>query len=161
MRTWNTLLAAIGGALLATAAIAADKAPDFNLATDHGTVSLAGIKGKPAYVDFWASWCGPCRKSFPWMEEMQSQFKDQGLQVIAINLDTTREAAKSFLDEVPAKFTVAYDPEGKSADAFGVKVMPTSYLIDREGRIQRVHHGFLNKDKAELEAAVRHLVEAK
>lgn len=161
MRTRITLLAAVGGALLATAAVAADKAPDFTLATDQGSVSLTSLKGKPAYVDFWASWCGPCRKSFPWMNEMQARFKEQGLQVVAINLDSDRAAAKEFLDETPAKFTIAYDPEGKSADAFGVKVMPTSYLIDRDGNITSTHFGFLAKDKAELEASLRKLVEGK
>ena len=157
----KAILTTIGVILIAGNATASDKAPDFSLPTDQGTVSLASLKGKPVYIDFWASWCGPCRKSFPWMADMQAKFKEQGLQVVAINLDSNREAAAEFLKEMPAKFTVAYDPDGKTADAFGVKGMPTSYLVDREGNIKSVHLGFLAKDKPVLEAAMRELVSEK
>ena len=94
-------------------------APAFSLPTSRGTASLDSLRGRVVWVDFWASWCEPCRKSFP-----------------------TRDAAAAFLADYPAPFTVAYDPSGTTAEAYKVKAMPSSYLIDRGGRITFSHAGF-------------------
>lgn len=104
--------------------------------------SLEDFKGKVVLVDFWASWCGPCRQSFPWMNKVQQNYQAQGLEVIAINLDEEPELALEFLEQIPAQFTVLLDSEAQLPDAFGVMGMPSSYLIDREGRIRAEHIGF-------------------
>jgi len=138
---------------LSTATHAAP-APTFDLPGKNGNVNLSALKGKVVYVDFWASWCAPCRKSFPWMNKMQSKYAAQGLEIVGISLDSAQKMADKFLGKVPALFTIAYDTEGDVADAYNVQVMPTSYLIDREGNILFEHKGFRTKQEAELEKAI-------
>jgi len=133
----------------------ADSAPNFNLDTRKGKVSLESLKGKVVYVDFWASWCTPCRKAFPWLNKMQEKYADQGLVIVGINLDGERDPANHFLEKVPASFTIAFDPDGKSADDFKVQVMPSSYLINREGKIVFDHKGFKVKQQNDLEAEIK------
>ncbi len=126
-------------------------APDFALPDGSGkTVRLSDFRGKqPVYLDFWASWCIPCRKSFPWMNELQSRYP--GVKIIAVNLDEQREDADRFLSAVPARFAIAFDPKAAMARAYDVKVMPSSFLIDREGVLRVEHRGFRDNDGAALE----------
>ena len=113
------------------------------------------LKGKVVYLDFWASWCPPCRKSFPWMNEMERRYSRQGLAVVAVNLDKDHELADKFLNEVPARFTVAFDPQGTVAESYRVPGMPSSFIIDRNGKIQAIHIGFREEDSADLETSLR------
>ena len=133
----------------------AEKAPDFNLPARDGTVSLSDYRGRLVYVDFWASWCVPCRKSFPWMNAMHRNYEKYGLSIVAVNLDTDRNLADRFLEQVPAEFTVAFDPSGKTAENYGVKVMPSSYIVNRDGDVVAIHKGFRAKDTAKLEKEIR------
>ncbi|MCW8988888.1 MAG: TlpA family protein disulfide reductase [Gammaproteobacteria bacterium] len=126
--------------------------------TDTGAIQLSDYKGKVIYLDFWASWCIPCRKSFPWMNDMQKRLGNKGFKVIAVNLDQEQDKAKAFLEKIPANFTVAYDPEGVSAVAFKVKGMPSSYLIDRTGKISFTHIGFREKEIPEMEQKIKQLL---
>jgi thiol-disulfide isomerase/thioredoxin len=135
-----------------------EAAPQFDLAGAGQTVRLPAAGGKVTYVDFWASWCGTCRQSFPWMNEIQRKYAAQGLEVIGVNLDAEATDAEKFLAKVPAEFTVAYDPVGDSARRFGVKGMPTSLLLGRDGTVLLRHTGFSASDSAELEAAIRRAV---
>ncbi len=132
----------------------AQKAPGFTLAGDKGKVSLSSFKNKVVYVDFWASWCKPCRKSFPFMNEMQARYGKQGLEVVGINLDSDTSAAAQFLAKRPANFTLAYDPEGKTPQTYGLKVMPTSFLVDRRGQLVYVHKGFKENQQEEIEKLI-------
>jgi cytochrome c biogenesis protein CcmG, thiol:disulfide interchange protein DsbE len=115
---------------------------------------LSDLKGHVVYLDFWASWCGPCRESFPWMNEIQKKYAPQGLRVVGMNLDAKRADADKFLQEVPAQFTLAFDAAGASAKKIGVKGMPTSVLIDAKGKVLLVHQGFKRESHAELEAKI-------
>ena len=145
-----------------TIADASKPAPDFSLpGLKKPTVSLADYKGKTVYLDFWASWCGPCRKSFPWMNEMQEKYGKQGFEVIAINVDAKREDADKFLSQVPANFTIAFDSTGATPKVYPVKGMPTSMLIDSKGNITYVHNGFREEQSAEVEARIKELVAGK
>jgi len=137
-------------------------APSFALPTAAGdTVSLDRLRGKVVYVDFWASWCGPCRRSFPWMNEMHRKYGAKDFAIVAINVDKKRPDAERFLSQVPAEFTVVYDPAGTTPSAYGVKGMPSSYLVDATGRVVSVEQGFRDERAAELEAQVRTMLGVK
>lgn len=136
----------------ATAIEAGQMAPDIDLPGSTVGARLSQLKGRHVYLDFWASWCGPCRQSFPWMADMQRQYGSRGLQVLAINLDAKRADADAFLAKTPAGFALAFDSQGESARRMGVKGMPTSLLINPEGKVVFVHQGFRLDERAALEA---------
>lgn len=124
-------------------------------------ISLEMEKGQVVLVDFWASWCGPCRESFPWMTNIQAKYKDQGLKVIAINLDQENEQALDFLKEFKPGFTVLFDTEAQLPEDFGVIGMPTSFLIDRQGKIRATHVGFHQENINEYDSAIAKLLAEK
>ncbi|PKI13185.1 TlpA disulfide reductase family protein [Colwellia sp. 12G3] len=113
--------------------------------------AMAQNKGKVVYVDFWASWCVPCRKSFPWMNAMQVEHQEQGLVVLSINLDAQAALAEKFLLETPANFAIIYDEKGLLAKKFKLKGMPSSYLFDRQGKLISAHSGFNGKKQQTYE----------
>jgi len=119
---------------------------------------LQQFKGKVVYVDFWASWCNSCVKSFPYLNELEHELKEKGLQVLAVNMDEVREEAQTFLDKHPAHFTVAADNNAQCAKDFGVKAMPTSYLVDRNGVIRRLQLGFRSEEAKEFRGMVEQLL---
>jgi cytochrome c biogenesis protein CcmG, thiol:disulfide interchange protein DsbE len=136
-------------------------APAFALPDGKGDlITLEKLRGRVVYVDFWASWCGPCRQSFPWMNEMQRKYGAQGFTIVGINVDKRDADAQRFLQQVPAAFTVVYDPKGQAPAAYGVKAMPNSYLIDAQGRVAGVEYGFKEDRKADLERQIAALVAA-
>ncbi|WP_430460715.1 TlpA family protein disulfide reductase [Thalassolituus sp. LLYu03] len=116
------------------------------------------LKGKVVYVDFWASWCGPCRSSFPWMAAMQRKYAAQGLEIIAVNLDQQPELAQQFVNEFKPEFRLESDPEGQLAGQFGVDTMPTSFLIDRTGKARARHKGFHPDKTSDYEREIRALL---
>jgi thiol-disulfide isomerase/thioredoxin len=140
-----------------------DKAPDFNIPRleTKGIISLKQYRGKVVYVDFWASWCGPCRQSLPALNSIRQEFRSKGFEVIAINLDEEREDAMEFLKEFPVAYPTARDTSGKVPEAYGLVGMPTAYLIDRKGNIQMVHEGFKKTDGAPLKAEIKKLLSQK
>jgi thiol-disulfide isomerase/thioredoxin len=113
--------------------------------------AMAQYKGKVVYVDFWASWCVPCRKSFPWMNALQTKHQEQGFVVLSINLDAEKRLAQNFLQQIPANFAIIYDAKGKLARQFKIKGMPSSYLFDRQGKLISAHSGFNGKKQQEYE----------
>lgn len=111
--------------------------------------------GKVVLVDFWASWCVPCRRSFPWMNAMQARYADKGLVIIGVNVDRDREKADEFLESVPADFSIHYDSDANLAKEFGVEAMPTSFVIGRDGKEVARHLGFKVRRQDEYEAVLR------
>ncbi len=120
--------------------------------------TLAQHKGKVIYLDFWASWCGPCRKSFPWMNAMQAKYQTQAFTVLSINLDHRKDLATNFLLTSPANFPIIYDPKGKLAKKFKIKGMPSSYLINKAGELVSAHVGFTKRKQMEYEAEIKTLL---
>jgi cytochrome c biogenesis protein CcmG/thiol:disulfide interchange protein DsbE len=154
-----TLLIGLVPALLPHGATASP-APNFSLPDIAGNIiELDAQQARVVYLDFWASWCGPCRQSFPWMNEMLQKYQGQGLEIIAVNLDSAAEDAEKFLAKTPAQFTVLYDHKGITPGTFGVKGMPTSFLIDANGEILSQHAGFNSAHKQDLETAIRKALE--
>lgn len=115
-------------------------------------------KGQVIYVDFWASWCVPCRKSFPWMNNMQKKYQDQGFKVITVNVDADKINATNFLSLYPANFEVFYDPKGKIATEFKLPGMPSSFVINRAGKIVSGHVGFNDDKKIQYEKEITQLL---
>ncbi|GAB3470266.1 TlpA disulfide reductase family protein [Massilia terrae] len=156
MRRFTSLLAAslfaCGAPALAVQPGSA--APAVVLPADGGEFHLDAYRGKVVYLDFWASWCGPCKQSFPWMNTIQSKYADKGLAIVAINVDTAHDDALQFLKQVPARFRIAYDPKGEAAKEFAIKGMPSSFLIGRDGKVISMHTGFNNGSREQLERAV-------
>lgn len=129
-------------------------APGFEVAGLDGTLSLAKLQGKVVYLDFWASWCGPCRQSFPWMNAMQAKYGARGLQVVGVNLDANSADARQFLASTPATFLIGFDPKGATPRNYAIKGMPSSVLIGPDGKVLLTHAGFRDADRAELEARI-------
>ena len=147
--------------LLINPAAHASKAPVFELPGNSGSVSLKKYKNQVVVVDFWASWCVPCKYSFPWLNEMQERYGEDGLKIIGINVDKDKAMAEKFLEHVPASFDIAYDPEGEVADLYSLKVMPSSFLIDRDGNLVHAHKGFKTNDGSRMEDMIRDLLDNK
>jgi thiol-disulfide isomerase/thioredoxin len=140
----------LGFMLLATAPVVTHAADP--------TFDLTQYRGKVVYLDFWASWCKPCRHSFPWMNGMQQKYAADGLVIVAVNLDEQRTDADRFLKETPADFTIVYDTEGKLGEEYAIIGMPSSFLIGRDGQVVKSHQGFYDESPAEYEAEIRDLL---
>jgi len=117
-------------------------------------IDLDQYAGKVVVVDFWASWCVPCRRSFPWLDEMQGKYRQRGLVVIGVNMDADAAAAESFLKDFPVSFQIMRDADGTLARQYDVIAMPSSYVIDRNGNIAARHLGFKNARLQEYEATL-------
>ncbi len=129
-------------------------APALELPGSTAPVSLAQLRGKVVFVDFWASWCGPCKQSFPWMNEMQAKYGAKGLQIVGVNVDAKRADADKFLAEVPANFRVAFDAQGDTPKRYQIKGMPSSVLVGPDGKVIQVHTGFRADERKQLEDAI-------
>jgi cytochrome c biogenesis protein CcmG, thiol:disulfide interchange protein DsbE len=124
-------------------------------------LDLNAFRGRVVYLDFWASWCGPCRQSFPWMEILKDTYGPQGLEIVAVNLDRGRADADKFLHEFHPTFDLRFDPKGDLAELYRVQGMPSSILIDRHGVARFTHVGFRPADVRLYEAQVRELLAEK
>lgn len=114
-----------------------------------GAFKAENYKGKVVYLDFWASWCGPCKESFPWLNQLQQKYKDKGLVIVGINLDKEKAKAESFLKDHPAQFEIIFNGEGTLAKQYGVKGMPYSVILGKNGEVLHSHIGFHSDKTAE------------
>ena len=136
-------------------------APEFTLpiiANGSGQLNLADLRGNVVYLDFWASWCGPCRLSLPALDGIYQTLKADGLVVAAVSVDVVEEDSLDFLERYQVSYPVAIDTEGEVPRAFSVNGMPSGYLIDREGRVRAVHVGFKRGDELALADEIRALL---
>ena len=150
-------------AFVANATEVGQPAPPFTLPalkTDSPT-QLKQFTGKVIYLDFWASWCAPCKTSFPLLNKLHQKLKAQDFEVVAINLDEDKTLGEKFLQEIPVDFTVLRDVKGEWADQYVVESMPTSFIIDKNGVVQKIHHGFTSDDMKELEIKITELLAKK
>ena len=133
----------------------------------HCTATLAGgtekldisaFKGKVVLIDFWATWCPPCKKSMPFLNGLRNERLKDGFEIIAINVDEDSEEVKQFLSSNPVDYIMAFDPKGDCPAKFEVKGMPSSYLVDKAGKIRKVHVGFRDEDQAMIREQVSALL---
>ena len=133
-------------------------APNFSLpdlVKDDTTHTLEEKKDLLVYVDFWASWCAPCRLSMPALEKLYREFSVDGFYVLAINVDAIKEDAIDFLKDFPVSYSVLADPEGRVSQLYNVMGMPSGYLINRKGKIVHSHIGFRRGDEEVLREMIR------
>jgi cytochrome c biogenesis protein CcmG, thiol:disulfide interchange protein DsbE len=135
-----------------------DRVKPTTLAGTNGEISLPSAQKRWQYVDFWASWCAPCKQSFPWMNSVRESFAKRGVDIVAVNVDAKRGDADRFLKQVEARIPLAFDASGVAPKAFAVKAMPSAYLIDPEGRVRWVHRGFRDGDGAKIESEIFKIV---
>jgi peroxiredoxin len=136
-------------------------APEIRLTDLAGKpVSLASLRGKVVLVDFWASWCKPCREELPVLETLHKKYAANGLVIIGVNVDKDVATARKFLQENNLKlsFVLANDAQHKVAESYAPPTMPSSYVIDREGKVRFVHEGFRSSDAAKMEAEIKQLL---
>lgn len=117
-------------------------------------LDLEQYRGNVVVLDFWASWCVPCRRSFPWLNDIHDRYEKDGLVIIGVNVDKQREPAAAFLQQFPANFRIRYDPEAALAREFNVQGMPSSYVIGRDGKLKASHIGFKVRKQGQYEAAI-------
>ncbi|MCH8552007.1 MAG: TlpA family protein disulfide reductase [Natronospirillum sp.] len=140
--------------------VQAEPAPDFSFIdpfTDEST-SLGGLQGQVVYLDFWASWCIPCRQSFPFMNELHERYGDRGLTILAVNVDEQEADAERFLQQFPASFRILYDHDATLPPIYNVMGMPTAYLIDHNGQIEETKIGFRIDQRGEIEQRLREML---
>lgn len=139
-----------------------ENAPEFTLPDIDfkNPVVFSAYKGKIVYLDFWASWCRPCLDSLPWLSEIHVEFKAQGFTVLAINIDEEVADGRKFLDRHPVAYVVASDQRGEVSRQYGINIMPTSFLIDRNNKVRLIHEGFKLKDKTMLRNQIVRLLAA-
>ena len=140
-----------------------ETAPDFvaPLLLKEGSLSLSDFRGKIIYLDFWASWCGPCRKSLPAMQELHTELSESGFTVVAVNVDEIIQEAKSFAVPLALSYPLVYDGNGNIAESFNIKAMPMSYVIDKQGKIVYAHEGYRSKDMPLIRQALIEMLKEK
>lgn len=152
-------LSLIFGAAIAQGKEMNEPAPDFTLKSRQGdNLRLEDFRGQVVMLNFWASWCGPCRQEMPLMDTIYEQYKDLGFTVLAVNVDENREEALRFLEKVPVSYPILYDPESQVSEQYNVQAMPTTVMIDRNGNARFVHYGYKPGYEDDYEQQIRQLV---
>lgn len=153
-------LAVLGLAQVVSALDVGTAPPDIGLTALDGTrVSLATLRGKVVVVDFWASWCAPCKQEMPVLESLYKRFKQRGLVVVGVSVDNERANAERFIQGVRVSFPIVHDAEHSVADRYHPPKMPTSYVIDRAGKVRYVHAGYRAEDARKLEQEITSLLQ--
>ena len=127
------------------------------LINGKGSISLHELRGKVVYLDFWASWCKPCIRSFPLLDELYQKYQDKGFVVLAVNVDFNKAKGTEFIKKHPVSYPVVYDDKGLFKAA-GLNTMPTAFYIDKTGKIRLVHQGFFDGDEKKIEQAIKILL---
>ncbi len=144
--------------VLATTGSAFAAPPETLKELSEAVPDSVSLEGQVVYVDFWASWCVPCRSSFPWMKTLYDKYEKQGLEIIAVCVDKDHEAAARFLAENPAPFPVVFDSTGHLAELYELEAMPTSFLYNRSGELVSQHRGFRKEESDDLATGILELL---
>jgi peroxiredoxin len=138
---------------------AKEQAPDFTLKSkDSGNIRLSEQRGNIVLVNFWASWCGPCREELPVMEEIYQEYQDMGFELLAVNVDDEESKADILLNDIEVTFPVLYDTSGEVSQLYDVNAMPTTVIIDTDGNVRVLHLGYRDGDGKKYEEAIKLLM---
>lgn len=136
------------------------KAVEFTLPAVNGeTIALQSLRGKTVLLNFWATWCGPCREELPELARLQEKYRQRGLAVVAVTVDNELENVNSFLKKYDIKLQALWDKRKKTAGAYAVEKMPSSYLIDRNGIIRFIHRGYSPEELKRMEIEIDELLD--
>lgn len=155
------LTGVLAGALAVSSLVAASAsvAPGFALPSRSGdTVSLEQLKGKVVMLNFWASWCGPCRQEMPLLDQMHKRYSSLGFTLIGVNVEANTKDAERWLVETPVSFPVLFDRESKVSKLYDVNAMPSTVFIDRKGNVRFLHRGYKAGDESEYLNQIRALL---
>ena len=134
-------------------------APDFALQSRDGeTVSLAGLRGQVVMINFWATWCGPCREEMPHLEALHQRYSALGFTLLGVNVEEDSENAEAWLEEMPVSFPILFDPENRVSVLYNVLAMPSTVLVDRQGNLRFLHHGYQPGYENEYQTQIRALI---
>ncbi|MFT6896618.1 MAG: peroxiredoxin [Paraglaciecola sp.] len=134
-------------------------APDFTLKSDQGgNMRLSEQRGNVVLVNFWASWCGPCKEELPKMEQLQQDYQDLGFTILAVNVDEDSNKANVLLDDIKISYPVLFDPTAKVSKLYDVSAMPTTVIIDRDGKQRLLHKGYKSGDEKIYAKAIKALI---
>ena len=145
--------------LPASAETLSGKAPDFTLKSNTGkNLKLSEFRGQVVMLNFWASWCGPCRQEMPILEQIQQRYNSLGFTILGVNVEEDSSKAKAMLREVPVSFPILFDTSNKASKLYKVSAMPSTVLIDRDGNLRYLHKGYKPGDEAQYKKWVKQLV---
>jgi len=134
-------------------------APDFRLQKrGGGEVSLSELRGEVVMINFWATWCGPCREEMPHLEALHQRYQDLGFTLLGVNVEQDSRLSDKFLAETPVTFDILFDPENRVSELYDVIAMPSTVLVDREGNLRFIHHGYKAGYESEYQSQVRALL---
>ena len=137
------VLAIFMGSSLASSGLAGQPAPDFVLKSATGeNLRLSEFRGDVVMINFWATWCGPCRQEMPLLDELYGRYQRVGFSLLGVNIDDDSRRAMAMVDELGVSFPVLFDTEKAVSKLYEVEAMPVTVLLDREGTVRHIHHGY-------------------
>jgi peroxiredoxin len=153
------IVAALVIALPAVATAPSGPAPSFSLTSKGGSqVNLAQFKGQVVMINFWASWCGPCRQEMPLLEDIYKKYNKLGFTLLGVNVEPDSKAADDWLKQTPVSFPILYDKDSTVSQMYDVSGMPSTVIIDRKGNLRMLHHGYKPGDENEYLNSIRTLI---
>ncbi len=154
-----SLAASLSLATLAFAAETAGPAPDFSLQSRAGeTVSLAELRGNVVMINFWATWCGPCREEMPHLEALYQRYSGLGFTILGVNVEEDSSLSDRFLADTPVTFPILFDPANGVSELYDVLAMPSTVIVDRNGNKRFIHHGYQPGYENEYQTQIRALL---
>jgi peroxiredoxin len=152
-------VAALAIAVPAFAVSSSAPAPQFSLGSNVGkAVNLAQYKGQVVMINFWASWCGPCRQEMPLLESIYKKYNKLGFTMLGVNVEPDSNAANKWLEATPVTFPILYDTDSKVSKLYDVAGMPSTVIVDRQGKVRMTHKGYKSGDENEYIDSIRSLI---
>jgi len=141
--TLGLLITAFAATSLASSGLEGQAAPDFALKSSTGeNLRLSEYRGDVVMINFWATWCGPCRQEMPLLDELYTRYERVGFNLLGVNIDDDSRRAMKMIEELGVNFPVLFDARKEVSELYDVNAMPVTVLVDREGNVRYVHHGY-------------------